>query len=150
MKRTLREVAEYLGAILIGDAHSEVTGIASIRSAKTGDLVFVEDERNLQAALTSGATAVIAGEFVDRELKPKPLLLAAQPRLAFARAAAWLLRESSDSAAGVNATAQVHSSAILHKGVVVEEHVLIRENVTIGENTWLRAGCVIGDRKSVV
>ena len=144
MKRTLREVAEYLGAVLIGDAQAEVTGVASIGSAKAGDLVFVEDERNLQAALSCGATAVIAGDFAGHEIKPKPFLLTDQPRLAFARAAAWLLRESPAAAAAVHTTAQVDPSTILRKGVMVEEHVLIRENVMIGENTWIGAGCVIG------
>ena len=144
MKRTLREVADYLGAVLIGDAYAEVSGVASIRSAKAGDLVFVDDGRNLESAFSSGATAVIAGEFAGNDIKSKPLLLAAQPRLAFARAAAWLLIEGSPFTPGIHASAEVHPSANLHKSVAVEEHVVIRENVTIAENSWIGTGCVIG------
>jgi UDP-3-O-[3-hydroxymyristoyl] glucosamine N-acyltransferase len=144
MKRTLREVAEYLGAVLVGDEHAEASGVASIRSARAGDLVFVEDKRNLEPALSSGATAVIAGGFAGHEIKSKPLLLTAQPRLAFARAAAWLFSEDSPSAPGIHATAQIHRSATLHKSVRVEEQVVIGENVTISENCRLGAGCVIG------
>lgn len=144
MKRTLREVADYLGAVLIGDGHVEVGGVASIHSAKVGDLVFVEEKKNLDLALSSGATAVIAGDFAGNKIESRPLLLTAQPRLAFARAAAWLLSEGSRSGFGIHPSAQVHRSANLHKSVVVEEHVVIRENVTIAENSWIGVGCVIG------
>jgi UDP-3-O-[3-hydroxymyristoyl] glucosamine N-acyltransferase len=144
MKRTLREVADYLGAVLIGDRRAEVAGIASIRSAKAGDLVFVEDEKNLGPALSSGATAVIAGDFVGNEIRPKPLLLTAQPRLAFARAAAWLLSGNATSPSGIHTSAEVHPSASVHKTVTVQEHVVIRDNVIVGENSWIGAGCVIG------
>ena len=143
MKRTLQEVADHVGAVLIGDAQAVVTGIASIQSAKAGDLVFVEEKRSLDSALNSAATAVIAGDFVGREIKSKPLLLADQPRLAFARAAA-LLGENSAINPGVHASAQVHPSAAIHKSVAVEERVVIREHVSIAENTSVGAGCVIG------
>ena len=149
MKRKMQEVADYLGGALIGDAHAEVSGVASIRSAKAGDLVFVEDKKNLQSALSSGATAVIAGEFAGNDIKSKPLLLTAQPRLAFARAAAWLLSEQASSARSIHASAEVHPSANLYKSVAVEEHVVIRENVTIGENSWIGTGSVVGARTKI-
>lgn len=148
MKRTLREVAEYLSAVLIGDAHTEVAGVASIRSAKAGDLVFVEEERNLESALNSAATAVIAGDFAGREIRAKSLLIAAQPRLAFARAAAWLSGNSASNPS-VHGSAQVDPSASIHKSVAVEEQVVIREHASIAENTWIGAGCVIGARARI-
>jgi UDP-3-O-[3-hydroxymyristoyl] glucosamine N-acyltransferase len=143
MKRTLRELAEYLSAVLIGDEHVEVTGVASIRSAKRGDLVFAEDRRSLESAFDSAAAAVIAGEFAGHEIQEKPLLIVDQPRLAFARTAAWLLRDSAVTP-GVHASAQVHPSATIHNGVAVEGRVAIREYVSIAESTWVGAGCVIG------
>jgi len=143
MKRTLREVAEYVGAILIGDAHAEVAGVASIRSANAGDLVFVDDRRLLESALSSGATAVIAGDFGGRQLQAKPLLIADQPRLAFARAAAWLLQEN-PILTSVHASAIVAPTAQLENCVSVGERAVIREGASVGENSSIGAGCVIG------
>jgi UDP-3-O-[3-hydroxymyristoyl] glucosamine N-acyltransferase len=142
MKRTLREVADHVGAVLMGDAQVEVTGIASIRSAKSGDLVFVEDKKNLESALMSAATAVIAGDFAGREIRSKPLLRVDQPRLAFARAAAWL-GENWTTHPDVHASAQVHPSATIHESAALGEYVVIREHVSIAENTWVGVGCVI-------
>jgi UDP-3-O-[3-hydroxymyristoyl] glucosamine N-acyltransferase len=145
MKRTLREVADYLGAVLVGDPHAEVAGVASIRSAKSGDLVFVDDKRNLESALNSAATAVMVGAFAGHEMRSKPMLVADQPRLGFARAAAWLMRDSAVKP-GVHASAQVHPSAAIHKSVAVEEQVVIGEDASIAENTWVGTGSVIGAR----
>jgi UDP-3-O-[3-hydroxymyristoyl] glucosamine N-acyltransferase len=144
MKRTLREVAEYLGAVLIGGAQAEVAGVASIRSANPGDLVFVDDRRNLESALSSGATAVIAGDFGGRQFRAKPLLIADQPRLAFARAAAWLLQENSILLVGVHASAIVAPTAQLDNSVSVDERAVIREGASVGQNSSIGAGCVIG------
>jgi UDP-3-O-[3-hydroxymyristoyl] glucosamine N-acyltransferase len=143
MKRTLREVAEYLGAVLIGD-DAEVTGVASIQSANAGDLVFVDDRRNLESTLSSGATAVIAGDFAGRQLQAKPLLIADQPRLAFARAAAWLLQENPILLTSVHASAIVAPTAQLENCVSVGERAVIHDGASVGENSSIGAGCVIG------
>ena len=47
MKRTLQQIAEVVGARLIGDARTEIAAVASIESASRDDLVFVEDEKHL-------------------------------------------------------------------------------------------------------
>jgi len=143
MKRALKEVAEFLGVPLVGDGRTEVTGIASLETARAGHLVFVEDAKHLARALDSAATAVIAGEFVDRSTQKKPILIAPQPRLAFARAAAWLCADVPDSG-GTHPSALVHPSAKLGAKVTIEERVVIRENVVIGEGSRVGAGSVIG------
>jgi UDP-3-O-[3-hydroxymyristoyl] glucosamine N-acyltransferase len=143
MKRTVKEVAELVDAVLVGDGNAEVSGIASLRSAKPGDLVFVEEQKNLAPALQSAATAVIAGPFAGRQVIQKPLLLTEQPRRAFARAAKCL-NEAPPVASGVHASALVHRTAKLDKTVAVDENVVIREDVHIGRDTWIGAGCVIG------
>ena len=143
MKRALKEVAEFLKVPLVGDGQAEVSGVASLESAKAGDLVFVEDAKHLARALNSGATAVIAGEFAGQSAQNKPILIVAQPRLAFARAAAWLRATAADSS-GVHPSALVHLSVKLAAQVTIEERVVIRENVVIGEGTSIGAGSVIG------
>jgi UDP-3-O-[3-hydroxymyristoyl] glucosamine N-acyltransferase len=143
MKRALKEVANFLGVPLVGDGEAEVTGIASLQSAKPGDVVFVEDGKNLDKALASQATAVIAGEFARAKTSRKPLLIAPQPRLAFARVAAWLA-STTVASSSTHPSALVDSSASLAKSVTIEEHAVIRDQVHIGENSRVGAGCVVG------
>lgn len=143
MQRALQELAEFLSASLRGDGQAVVTGVASLQSARNGDLVFVEDASNLPHALASQATAVIAGEFAATGTHSKPLLISPQPRLAFARAAAWL-GSKMNTPTGTHPSAVVHPGAKLSQNVSVEERAVIREKVVIGEGTTIGAGCVVG------
>jgi UDP-3-O-[3-hydroxymyristoyl] glucosamine N-acyltransferase len=143
MKRSLREIADHVQASVVGDGNAEVTGISSLTSAKPGDLVFVEDEKNLRVALASAASAVIAGDFAAGEAASKPLLISRQPRLAFARAA-QLLNPAPKLSSGIHPTAVVHPSARLAQRVAVEAGAIISENAEIGEATGIGAGSVVG------
>jgi UDP-3-O-[3-hydroxymyristoyl] glucosamine N-acyltransferase len=148
MKRSLQQVAEAVGARLIGDRRTEVCAVASLESAAAGDIVFVEDEKHLAAALQSRAGAIIAGEFAASVTCARPLLVSDHPKLAFARAARFLRDGSSPDGSTeqgtVHPTAVIHSSAVLGPGVLVEERAIVAEGVQIGEKTRIGAGCAIG------
>lgn len=141
--RTVRQIADAVGARLVGDDDVQVSGVASIESASASDLVFVDDEKHLDAALGSRAGAVIAGEFAASTKCDRPLLISDHAKLAFARAAR-ALSDDEDSASGVCATAVVYPSAQLGARVRVADRAVIAERVRIGENTRVGAGCAIG------
>ncbi len=144
MKRSLQQIAEAVGARLIGDPLVGVSAVASIASASHEDVVFVEDEKHLAAALQSQAAAVIAGEFAS-SAETKPVLISDHPKLAFARAARMLRAESpAGGNTPIDRTAVVHSSAVLAAGVSVEARAIIDERAQIGEATQIGAGCAIG------
>lgn len=146
MTRTVRELAQALEARTIGNDHTEVTGVASLRMASAGDLVFVEDEKHLDLALASSAAAVIAGNFAEsRDLTRarKPVLVTSSPRLAFARAGK-LLNPSNQPTAGIHPSAVVSESAELGEGVAIAAGAVLEEGVRLGERTWVGAGCNIG------
>ena len=143
MKRSVRELAELIGARVVGDGRLEVSGVASLQSAAVGDLIFAEEERNFALASQSLASAVIAGEFAAGSSSSKPVLICAQPRLAFARAAG-LLRAAEHHQAGVHPTAIVPSSVRTGTGVNVGAHVVLCQGVQLGDNTRIGTGCVVG------
>jgi UDP-3-O-[3-hydroxymyristoyl] glucosamine N-acyltransferase len=142
MKCSLQHIAEAVGARLIGESQVEVSAVASIASASPRDLVFVEDEKHLAAALVSRAGAVIAGEFAASVPCDRPLLISDHPKLGFARAAR-LLREELD----LDGSAQrgtVHATAVIHSTVVLGPGICVGERAQIGEHTRIGAGCTIG------
>jgi len=146
--RSVKDVADFVQARVLGDETVQLTGISSVESAAPGDLIFVDDEKNLRLALESRASAVITGDFVSGTTSPKPLLIAAQPRLAFARASK-LLCPARERKPGIHLSAIVHPSAQLANDVTVEERVVISEDAHIGERTRIGAGSVIGARATV-
>jgi UDP-3-O-[3-hydroxymyristoyl] glucosamine N-acyltransferase len=142
MTRSLKELAKFVAGRVVGE-NVEVSGISSLALASPGDLVFVEEEKNLEAAFNCPASAVVAGEFAVGGVASKPLLIVPQPRLAFARAA-QLLYPAPIPSAGIHTSAVVHPSARLGKDVSVAEQAVIGPGADIGKRSRIGAGCVIG------
>jgi len=139
----LKELAEKIGARIVGDGSGEVTGVASVASAGKGNIVFAEDEQNLAAALKSPALAVIAGSFAEKAQTSKALLIVTHPRLGFARTAN-LLRRNAGQQRGIHPSAVVHSSAKLGNGVSIAANAVVGQ-AAVGSRSRVDAGCVIGD-----
>jgi UDP-3-O-[3-hydroxymyristoyl] glucosamine N-acyltransferase len=143
MKQSLAALAEQLGCRLIGNGSVTVTRVSSLKSADSESLVFVDDAKHLDSALTSTAAAVVAGNFAAGAASSKPLLISPQPRLAFARAAK-LLHDPGAQGRGIHPTAIVAASAI-GSNVDIGPRAVVGEQVKIGDGSTLGAGCVIGD-----
>src|SRR5207237_2176000 len=137
MKRSVRELAELIDARVMGDGTVEVSRVASLQSAAVGDLIFAEEEKNFALASQSLASAVIAGEFAAGSTSSRPVLICAQPRLAFARAAR-LFRAAGHHEVGVHPTAIVPSSVRAGTGVNVGAYVVLGQGVQIGDSTSMR------------
>jgi UDP-3-O-[3-hydroxymyristoyl] glucosamine N-acyltransferase len=142
MKQTLRDLAEKLGCSLRGDNSITVSNISSLQSAKSDSLIFVEEAQHLDAALASSAGAVIAGDFAA-SATAKPILISAQPRLTFARAAK-LLRDA-DYHRAIHPSAIVPASAQIGDNVAIGARAILGEHVKVGDETAIGTGVVIGD-----
>ena len=147
--RALSEVAEFLNCQLIGDPSVSIAGIASIHSATPLDLVFVEESKNLALAFSSNAGAVITGAYALPQQSKKPLLICSQPKLAFARAAQYLLGAKGDRSQGVHHTAIVDPSVQLGRDVTVHPYVTIGAGSTIGNGTEIASGVRIAENVSI-
>ncbi len=144
MHQTLQSLADFTATRLIGDGSVEIARVASIGQAQPGDLIFVQEEKHLEQALASAASAVIAGEFAASSAGRKPLLIAEHPRLAFARAAA-LLHPPRTHTPGIHETAVIHLSAKVAVTASVDAYAVIQADAVIGQRTHIGAGCYIGE-----
>jgi len=143
MAMTLSQIAAALGAELrLAGADVEVENVSAARTATPSSLVFAEDTLSLESALASRAAAVIVSPKLEAAARGKSLLIAAQPRLAFARAAQLLEAPEPDS--GIHSTAVVHTSATLSDTVSVGPYAVIEADAQIGPGTRVGAGSVIG------
>jgi UDP-3-O-[3-hydroxymyristoyl] glucosamine N-acyltransferase len=142
MKQTLRDLAESLGCRLLGDSSITVTSVSSLQSAKSDSLVFVEDAQHFAAALASSAAAVIAGDFAA-SAGAKPILISAQPRLAFARAAKLL--GNPDRNRAIHPSAIVPASAKVGTNVAIGPRAILGENARVGDETTIGPNAAIGD-----
>jgi len=146
---SISDLASKCGARLKGDGAAFILGIASLRSAREGDLVFAGDEPNFRQALKSAATAVIAGQFAEELSATKPVLIVPDPKLAFAQVAKLFSRscrrQGHDESAQIHLSAQIGEHTWIGPGVVIEENVCIGERTSIEGNSFIGSGASIGE-----
>lgn len=147
MMRTATDLAGAIGAQIEGYGGVELRGVAAPERAGPHDLIYVEAAKHAERAAASAALCVIAREGVT--VAGKTVLRHAQPKVAFAKAAALLLGRT-PIAAGIHATAIVAPLARIAAGVSIGPYAVIGEDVHVGEGTQIgphsvvAAGCWIG------
>ena len=146
-KRTARELAKYLKATIEGDEDVVIAGVASPEWAEAKDLIYVEGQKHLNRVIESGARCVIAPAAL--EIPGKTILRSDKPKLAFAKAAGWLLAPERTAAPGIHPSAVVAASARIAKSATVGPYAVIEGDIEIGENTEIGAHCFLGAGSSV-
>src|SRR3954468_6136588 len=125
----LQQLAEQLRAELEGDPDHEVRGVAGLSTASQSDVVFIDNRSFAAEALASSAGAIIASRetLADTPAPSRNILYAANPRLAFARAARILLHNAQRHT-GVDASAVVDPSASMGSEVSIGAQCVIGPN----------------------
>lgn len=147
MRKTLKEIAEFLDGELIGDAEVTISGISGIKEAKPGDITFLANSKYLPLIDKTQASAIIT----SREIKSaaKPIIRTENPSLAFAKAVSLLAPAQAKHPKGI------HSSAILGKGVslgknaAIGPYAVIEDDASIGDEAIIYAGCFIGHHTKI-
>ena len=83
--RTLSELAELTGSDLVGLGDRSVTGAASLRDAKDGEISFLVESRHLAEFEATRASAVVLGVGVETSRTDIALLRNEDPGRAFSR-----------------------------------------------------------------
>lgn len=138
---TLHELAQRIGCRVDGDGSIEITGVAGIEQAQTGQLTFVANPKYLSALATTRASAVILDERV-----PAPgfaVLRTAHPYVAFARALE-LFADIPRPLSGVDACSAIGRDVHCGRNVAIGPFVSIGDDVVIGNNTMIYSHVAIG------
>ncbi|MGH9684496.1 MAG: UDP-3-O-(3-hydroxymyristoyl)glucosamine N-acyltransferase [Candidatus Acidiferrales bacterium] len=144
----LAELAERLGCDLDGNANIEITGVAGIEDAKSGELTFLVNRKYRAALQTTAASAIVLGR--EAESTRIPALRSGNPYLDFARAIE-LFHPAPKYAPGIHPTAIVAKSAKIGAGSHMGPYCFVDEDAEIGRNAVLHSfvaiyrGAKIGD-----
>ena len=145
MKKTLTEIAAFLGGSLINDAELEISGVTNIEDAGPGDITFAVPP-HLEKAMASRAAAVIIPETVTEF--PKPAIRLANPRLAFCRLLE-LFTPPQKVDRGVHPSAVIGRNVTLGGNVAIMPCAVIADGVTIGENTVIYPHSYVGQESHI-
>jgi UDP-3-O-[3-hydroxymyristoyl] glucosamine N-acyltransferase len=139
--KRIAELAEHVGGKVIGDAEALIRGVASLESARAGEISYVEDEKFFVAAGASKASCLIVPEGAD--IEAPCLIKVKKPKLAFALIAA-LLHPAKQRGPEVHPTATVSESATVDSTVYLGPHTVVGEYARIGAGSRLEASVIVG------
>jgi UDP-3-O-[3-hydroxymyristoyl] glucosamine N-acyltransferase len=141
MTRRAAELAQYLGLELQGDPEAPLSGVANPEDAGSEDLIYADSVRQFKRAESSRAVCVLAQP--SAVSARKTILKTMNPKLGFAKAAAWLAPPVWP-AATIHSTSVVAAGAKVAKSATIGAYVVIEDDVVIGEETWIEPFCFIG------
>lgn len=143
---TLSELARLIGAQARGDGEIELTGVGPLDYARTGDVTYVADAGRLEQARASEASALIIPlKLAENDaLAGRSLLIAKNPKLAFARAIA-AFHSKPYKARGVSPDLILGENSYVGDECSIHPRVTIGRNSIIGARVTLHPGVVIGD-----
>ena len=137
----LSDIASALDATLEnGNPETEITGVAGIEEAASGQITFVANSTYAAAAKITSASAVIVSQ--DFPAIPTGMLRSKNPYLAFARAIN-LFYKAPRYEAGVHPTAVIAATAKIGANAHVAAYVVIDDDVEIEDDAVLLPHVVI-------
>jgi UDP-3-O-[3-hydroxymyristoyl] glucosamine N-acyltransferase len=144
MNRTALEIAQYVGGELRGDSRTAVDSIASLKHAGPSDLSYADEKfHNEVGASCAGCILVASGEWGS-----KTIILVKNPKLAFAKAAAWILAET-EREIGIHPSATVAPTAKVGERIKIGAGAVLEAGASIGDNTVVEAGCYVGKNATI-
>lgn len=150
MTFTIHELAERLGAALVGapaSAEIRIAGIKPIEVAGENEVTFAADAKHQAELAQSRAAAVIVAKLLDG--LPMPQLQVKDVNAALIATLTLFAPKLEPAPEGVDASARVGSGVQLGSGVSIGPFVVIGDDVRIGPNTAIAPGCRIGQNTRI-
>jgi UDP-3-O-[3-hydroxymyristoyl] glucosamine N-acyltransferase len=150
----VKEIAQKLGAKLIGNDALLVAGINEVHQVQEGDITFADVKKYFDKALNSKAGVIILNEKAKAP-RGKAVLLCKDPFEAY-NSLVLEHRPVIPLTGAVSDTAHIDPSAIIEPNVVIgpyvkigknshiQANVTIAEHTIIGDNVIIQSGAVIG------
>ena len=137
----LVELAQVIKAELMGDPEADITGAQEFDAASNGDITLATKPAFVERINESRATAIIVSAPVPN--CGRNLLIAANPKLAFARAIA-ALHAAAYQATGVSDDLIIGDEVSLGSDLSIQPRVTIGSRIMIGDRVTLHSGVVNG------
>lgn len=145
MKKTVKDLAQFLGGTVIGDENREISDVKGLAEAGSDDISFAVEP------YTEYLPQVHAGAVITEKEYPagdNTLVLVENPRLAFSKLLE-LFHPRQSVEQGIHPTAIVDESAKIGENTSVMAYAVIGKNVHIGAGSVIYPYVFIGDNVTI-
>jgi UDP-3-O-[3-hydroxymyristoyl] glucosamine N-acyltransferase len=142
MRKTLKEIAQFIGGEAIGDSGVVITGASGIKEARAGDITFLANPKYSSLLAATAASAVITPYDIKDSIKP--IIRVDNPSLAFAKVISLILPDTAAHPKGIHPTAILGKDVLIGRDVALGPYVVIEEGASIGDNSVIYPHVFIG------
>ncbi|MHC4913001.1 MAG: UDP-3-O-(3-hydroxymyristoyl)glucosamine N-acyltransferase, partial [Planctomycetota bacterium] len=147
MELTVGQLAQQVGAELVGDGSGQISGVGAVASAGKDTITFAIDSRHIAGLNKSQAGAVmVSSQIKDLD---KPQLIVENVNAALIEALGIFAPRLKPVTEGIDPTAKVAGDAKISKGVAIGPGVVIDGKVEIGEDSVISGGCKVGENSKL-
>jgi UDP-3-O-[3-hydroxymyristoyl] glucosamine N-acyltransferase len=146
MKKKLKELAQWVNGTVVGDGEIEISGVAAIEVARSGEITFIANPKYLSKLSQTHASAVIVSKEVTQA--DKSVLCVVDPYLAFAKILT-LFSHTPYQPKGIDSHAWVSPTAKLGNDLTLYPFVYIGDHCSIGDRVTLYPGVFVGEDSSI-
>lgn len=149
MVYTLADIAQHIGATVNGDESITVSSLATLATAKTGQISFLANSKYKQQLADTKASAVIISDDSLPDC-PTNALVMNNPYLGYAKAAQFLDTTPAPAknihpSASVSSLAKLGENVSIGANAVIEDYAIISSGVSIGAGCFIGVGANIGE-----
>jgi UDP-3-O-[3-hydroxymyristoyl] glucosamine N-acyltransferase len=141
---TLEEIAQLIGAKMVGDKNHVISGINEIHMVEPGDLVFVDFQKYYTKALNSAATTIL----IDKEVEcpaGKALLISDHPFDDFNKLTRHFKPVYHTVTSNIGANCNIDPSALIYSTAYIGNEVTIGKNVVVYPGAYISDGSHLED-----
>ena len=143
---TVSELADRIGAKLIGEGSAQVTGINAVGQAGPTEVCFVANQKHADPLAGAKIAGVIVSERIDEVSFDQLVVDNVQSSVIDALN---LFAPKIVSMKGIHPTAIIEETACIAEDVAVGPRTYIGHNVQIGSGSVIAGGCSIGENSIV-
>lgn len=142
MTFTLAELAQRIGAELVGNPQHKISALATLQTATDSDLSFIANPAYKKYLANTQAGAVICAPDLAEAIAGNKLIVA-NPYVCYAKLTA-LFDSSLSVNSGIHESAVMGENCVIGKDVWIQPNAVIADNVTLGDGVIIGAGSVVG------
>jgi UDP-3-O-[3-hydroxymyristoyl] glucosamine N-acyltransferase len=139
-KKTLKELADYLGGTVRGDETCRVSGLAPLETAGADSITFLANPKYASKVAETGAGAVLMAP--GGESHGRNVIEVTNPYLAFAKLLT-LFYVQPHPPRGVMPEACIGTGVSLGEDITIYPGAIVGDNVTLGDGCVIHPGAVI-------
>lgn len=148
MKIKLKDAADFVGGIVIGNPELEVSNIAKIEEAKEGDITFLYLKPYEKYLSTTKASAVLISPEFKKSRTDLSYIEVKNPNVALHKFIITFLKPAF-IINGIDPSASIDPSVFIGKNVGIGKNVVISAGSKIGDNSMIYHNTVIMDKVAI-